>query len=160
MKIESGLKNSRGFTLLEVMVAIIILSIALISLSGLLTKSMRSTTFGKNTTIADNLAREKMEELKMQSILNFNTVVVLPCAPADPEIVDCVAGSNPLTGANPDRVEAYGTITSYPTFMREVFITDDIAPPNTTIKDVAVRVIWLDGAGSTHPTLLRTSLVN
>jgi len=160
MKRESGLKNSSGFTLLEVMVAIVILSIALISLSGLLTRSMRSTSFGRNTTIADNLAREKMEEIKMQSILNFNTVVTPPCGPLDPEIVDCVAGSNPLIAASPDRVEDYGTITGYPTFRREVFITDDVAPPNTTIKDVAVRVIWLDGAGSAHPTLLRTNLVN
>ena len=142
------------------MIAIVILSIALISLSGLLTRSMRSTTFGRNTTIADNLAREMVEEIKMQSILDFNTVVTLPCGPADPEIVDCVAGSNPLTGANPDRVEDYGTITGYPTFRREVFVTDDIAPPDTTIKDVAVRILWLDGAGSVHPTLLRTNLVN
>jgi prepilin-type N-terminal cleavage/methylation domain-containing protein len=161
MKIQSGLKNSGGFTLLEVMVAIVILSIALISLSGLLTRSMRSTTFGRNTTIADNLAREMLEEIKRQSISQFNVFPKpAPCTGADPQIIDCVAASNPLTGANPDRAENYGTIAGYPTFRREVFVTDDIVPPNTTIKDVAVRVIWRDGTGSAHPTLLRTSLVN
>lgn len=159
--IRNRLKNSNGFTLLEVMVAIIILGVALIGLSGLLTTTMRSTTFGKNSTIADNLAREMLEELKRQAVLQFNIFPKPnPCVSTDPEIIDCVAGSDPLAGVNPDHVEDYGAIANYASFRREVYITDDVAPPNTTLKDVAVRVLWQDATGASHPTILRTSLVN
>jgi type IV pilus modification protein PilV len=133
-------KNERGFTLIEVMVAIVILTIGLISLAGLLTTTMRSTTFGKNTTIANNLAQQELEDIRRQATTNFASVI------------DSVAGSDPVNGVNPDQTEV---ITNYIVdFTREVYISDIDA----NSKDVAVRVLWTDVIGATHPTILRTIL--
>ncbi|MBI5344933.1 MAG: hypothetical protein HZB83_06305 [Deltaproteobacteria bacterium] len=130
--------------MIEVLIAILLLSMALIALAGLMTSTIRSTNMGKNTTIAANLAQERMERLKMTSSVNFDNVV------------DAVAGSDPLTGANPDSSEDYGAIAGYAAFRREVYITDQgTAPINA--KDVAVRVLWRDVFG-THSALLRTTL--
>lgn len=136
-------KKDGGFTLLEVLIAIVVLSIGLISLAGLLTSTLKSTNLGKNTTVAANLAQQKMESIKMTAAVNFDG------------IADSVAGSNPVTAVNTDSAEDYGTIAGYPAFRREVYITNGAAPVNA--KDAAVRVVWRDSFG-THSTLLRTTL--
>jgi len=145
IEISGRERDEMGFTLIEVLIAMMVLTIALIALAGLLSTTIRSTNLGKNTTIAANLAQEMMENLKMIATSNFD----------DAGVADTVASSDPVAGTNPDQVEDYGAIAGYATFRREVYITDGAAPVNS--KDVAVRVIWSDGIG-THSTLLRTTL--
>ncbi len=142
MRIEN-IKNDEGFTLIEVLMAIVLVSVALLALSGLLSSSIINTNLGKNTTIAADLAQQKMEEIKMSAFVDFDAVT------------DSAASSDPITAVNPDIVEDYGSIAAYPTFRREVYITDGASPVNS--KDVAVRVVWSDSIG-THSTLLRTTL--
>ncbi|MFQ5737019.1 MAG: prepilin-type N-terminal cleavage/methylation domain-containing protein [Thermodesulfobacteriota bacterium] len=143
MKISKDVGREEGFTLVEVLIAIVLVSVALISLAGLLTSTMINTNLGKNTTVAANLAQQKIESLKMMGAVDFDTVT------------DSASGSDPITAVNPDMVEDYGAIAGYPNFRREVYITDGSAPVNS--KDVAVRVVWADSIG-THSNLLRTTL--
>lgn len=138
------LTKIEGFTMIEVLVAIVLLSMALIALAGLMSSTIRSTNMGKNTTVASNLSQERMERIKMTASVNFDNVV------------DAVAGSDPLTGTSPDSAEDYGAIAGYAAFRREVYITDQGAAP-INAKDVAVRVLWRDVFG-THSVLLRTTL--
>lgn len=58
------LKNEKGFTLMEVMIAVIILSVALLALAGLQIISIRGNSFGGTMTEAITLARDKIEDLK------------------------------------------------------------------------------------------------
>jgi type IV pilus assembly protein PilV len=58
------LKNQKGFTLLEVMISVIILSVALLALAGLQILSIRGNAFGGTMTEAITLARDKIEDLK------------------------------------------------------------------------------------------------
>jgi len=58
------LKNQKGFTLMEVMIAVIILSVALLALAGLQIVSIRGNSFGGTMTEAITLARDKIEDLK------------------------------------------------------------------------------------------------
>lgn len=60
----SGLRNGRGFTLIEILVAIAILSIALLGLVSLTVMVIKSDSFSKSMTTATTLANDKMEELK------------------------------------------------------------------------------------------------
>ena len=62
MKIR--MKNQKGFTLLEVMISIIILSVALLALAGLQIISIRGNSFGGTMTEAITLAKDKIEDLK------------------------------------------------------------------------------------------------
>ncbi len=55
-----------GFTLLEVMVAIAILSITLVVLLSIVTNNIRATNHAKMTTAATLLARTKMVDIEDQ----------------------------------------------------------------------------------------------
>lgn len=59
------LQNSpRGFTLLEVLIAIVVLSIALLGMASLTGSIISYNQFADNVTTATTLAQDKMEELK------------------------------------------------------------------------------------------------
>jgi len=62
MKIRT--RNQKGFTLLEVMISMIILSVALLALAGLQIISIRGNAFGGTMTEAITLAKDKIEDLK------------------------------------------------------------------------------------------------
>lgn len=57
--------NSRGFTLLEVMVAVTIMAAVLVSLLGLKNRSMQDVMLAEHITTATMLAKRKMVETTM-----------------------------------------------------------------------------------------------
>jgi type II secretion system protein I len=59
--------RSRGFSLVEVLVALCILSIALLALAGLMVTTTRNNSFGSNMTEAATFAQDRIEELKVSS---------------------------------------------------------------------------------------------
>ncbi|OPY89059.1 MAG: hypothetical protein A4E72_01218 [Syntrophus sp. PtaU1.Bin208] len=58
------INSSAGFTMLEVLVAILILVVALTEMVGLTATVVRANTSSKASTTATTLAGEKLEELK------------------------------------------------------------------------------------------------
>jgi prepilin-type N-terminal cleavage/methylation domain-containing protein len=58
------LLRDKGFTLMEVMIAIVVLSVALLALAGLQIISIRGNSFGNHMTEAITLAKDLMEEMK------------------------------------------------------------------------------------------------
>jgi type IV pilus assembly protein PilV len=59
--------RSRGFSLVEVLVALCILSIALLALAGLMVTTTRNNSFGSNMTEAATFAQDMLEQLKVSS---------------------------------------------------------------------------------------------
>lgn len=57
-------KNQAGFGLLEVMIAVAVLSIALLSLAGLHSMIIKSSGMAKNRAIAMSIAQEKLDDLR------------------------------------------------------------------------------------------------
>jgi type IV pilus assembly protein PilV len=57
------LKGTRGFTLVEVLIAMVVLAIALMGLATLQVRCIRSNDLANRTTQATNLAQVQMEEL-------------------------------------------------------------------------------------------------
>jgi len=55
---------ARGFTLIEVLVALVLLVIGIFALSKMQVLGVRGTGFNKETTVATTLAQKKLEELK------------------------------------------------------------------------------------------------
>jgi prepilin-type N-terminal cleavage/methylation domain-containing protein len=58
------LTNDRGFTLLEVMIALIVAAIGFLGIAGMITTSIRGNDFSARLTEATNLAQDKIEEMK------------------------------------------------------------------------------------------------
>jgi type IV pilus assembly protein PilV len=58
------LKESRGFTLLEVMIALVIFAIGLLGLAGLQVMAIKGNSFGQQMTVASTLAQNQLEALR------------------------------------------------------------------------------------------------
>jgi len=71
--LRPGKKGAGGFTLIEVLVAMSIFAIAVLGLAVGATTVMRANQTGLYTTIATNLAQDRLEELKSRTPANINT---------------------------------------------------------------------------------------
>jgi type II secretion system protein I len=58
------LVKNKGFTLIEVLVAMVILSFSLLALAGLMITTTKNNSFGSNMTEAATFAQDKLEELR------------------------------------------------------------------------------------------------
>ena len=67
---ERGERGERGFTLVEVLIAMVILTVALVSMAELMAITLRMQMMGRNETAAIRLAQSKVDEIVA---LNFNT---------------------------------------------------------------------------------------
>jgi prepilin-type N-terminal cleavage/methylation domain-containing protein len=56
--------SSKGFSLTEVLIALVVLSVGLLSIGQLMLTSMRTTAYGNHFTQATALAQAKMEEFR------------------------------------------------------------------------------------------------
>ncbi len=57
-------QNQRGFTLIEIMVAVALLSVGLLGMAGLTVGIMRGNSLSSQVTTATALAQAKMEDIK------------------------------------------------------------------------------------------------
>jgi prepilin-type N-terminal cleavage/methylation domain-containing protein len=124
-----GTKRSGGFTLTEVLIAVVILSVGLLGLSAMTIAMTKSLAFGNKLTTATALAQKKLEEIK-------NT-----------RYADVTSVNYPL--------EDYNTIAGYSHYSRSVTITTDSPVANT--KTVVVTTAWKrDTAGTPYSVTLKT----
>ena len=59
-----SLTKTNGFTLIEVLIALIILSFSLLALAGLMVTTTKNNSFGSHITEAATFAQDKLEELR------------------------------------------------------------------------------------------------
>lgn len=65
-------KKSTGFTLLEVLISLAILSLSLLALAGLMVITTKNNSFGNHLTEAVTFAQDKLEELRA---INWSNIV-------------------------------------------------------------------------------------
>lgn len=63
--------NNKGFSLLEVLIGLLILSIGVLAISGMQVFAIKSNFFSESLTQAVNLAQSKMEDLKKETYANL-----------------------------------------------------------------------------------------
>jgi type IV pilus assembly protein PilV len=119
-------RNSEGFTLLEILVATVVLSVGFVGIVGVTTSVMSGVTLSGRMTTATTLAQEKMEEMRR---LGY-------------------AGMSDTDGTD---TEDYYTIRHYPLFKRIVFTSVSHAADG--LKMVTVTVWW---DGDRHRVVLKT----
>jgi type IV pilus assembly protein PilV len=118
------LKNERGVTLLEIMVALVIFGIGLVVAVRTIPESTAKTSRSRNLTIAVNLAQEGIEELMGRP---FNDADLTAGTHADPD--------NPLRGH----------------FDRNWTVSD--ATPVTGMKSISVSVTFPTASADSVATL-------
>ena len=118
----------QGFTLLEVLVTIVILSIGLLGIAGLTTGVIRGNHYSKNITSATAAAQTQLEAVKSRGY------------------AEAVAANFPA-----DIVNMGGM-----SFNRTTTITDD--SPATNMKTASVTVNWTDSNNTARSVMLQTIL--
>lgn len=61
-------KRSKGFSMIEVLIALVILSVSLLGLAGLMVTTTRGNSFGNHMTEAVTFAQDKLEELRVKPL--------------------------------------------------------------------------------------------
>ncbi|MFQ5780593.1 MAG: prepilin-type N-terminal cleavage/methylation domain-containing protein, partial [Nitrospiria bacterium] len=91
-----------GFTLLEMMIALVVFSVGILGVLGMVSKSIEGNSFASEISVATNLAKDKVEEMKnmvfddlFQSSADPTTST--NAAPVDMTDIDPVA-VDPVTG--------------------------------------------------------------
>jgi len=56
--------TSKGFTLIEILISLVILSISLLALAGLMVTTTRNTSFGGHLTEAATFAQDQLEQFR------------------------------------------------------------------------------------------------
>lgn len=118
----------QGFTLLEVLVTIVILSIGLLGIAGLTTGVIRGNHYSKNITSATAAAQTQLEAVKSRGY------------------AEAVAANFPA-----DIVNMGGM-----SFNRTTTITAD--SPATNMKTASVTVNWTDSNNTARSVMLETIL--
>ena len=145
--------NNQGFTLLEVLVAIVIVSIGLLAVAGMQTTAITANASAKDATIAIQMAEEMVDRIRVNAgdtpgIYN-NIDTNNNCAGlTDPALGDCTQWRARLIDASLGLSGARGTIT----------VTDD--SPISKAATITVTITWgsITTRSITFTTIMETWL--
>ena len=121
-------RNNNGFTLMEVLVAMVILSVGLLGMAALITGIINSNKLSNRISTATVLAQDKMEDIKR-------------------------IGYSGMPASDTTTTENYNSITNYLLYKRDIFT--EVANPAAGMKKITVTVYW-DSDG--HWVVLKTIL--
>lgn len=119
------LRRQAGVSLVELMVALLLLGVALMGLAAAFAPGRMAIQGGDQSTTATFLARQVLEDMRNRAYdLDSDELV---------------------NGSTFPAASGYGNITGYPNFRRTITITAD--SPETATKTVDVAVIYKNSSG-------------
>jgi type IV pilus assembly protein PilV len=124
------LNKMRGFTLIEVLVTALLLTVGLLGTLGLTTGVIRGNFFSKNITSATAIAESQLEAVQNRGYVNATTTIF----PASPVTV------------------SMGNVN----FTRTTTITND--SPTANMKTISVTVTWAESNNAARSVSLQTIL--
>jgi type IV pilus assembly protein PilV len=107
-----ALRDADGFTLIEILISTVIITVASLGVSNLTVGIMRGNSFSQRLTTATTLAQDRLEQIKRIGYQNAGTVV---------------------------GTENYGDIANYSGYKRVTTVVDT---PPLNMKIVTVEVSW------------------
>jgi prepilin-type N-terminal cleavage/methylation domain-containing protein len=115
------MSNQRGMTLVELLVAVFIITVGLVAIGAGFQIATSGVAAGQQQTTATYLAEQHLESMKSFAVSSNGS-----------------QGFANVTSTNFAATEGYGTITNYATYRRTTTITD----PTATTKRITVSVFW------------------
>jgi len=113
-------RSTKGFTLIEILIAVTLLAIGLLGMAGLTVGVMKGNSVSSQLTAATALAQDKMEDIKRMKYGDVTPANLLP--------------------------EDYNSISGYANYKRDTDI--DVDTPSVGMKTVTVTVSWDSDASS------------
>lgn len=154
------LKNNKGFTLLELLIALAVLAIGLLGIAGMMISAIQGNAFGGKMSMAENLASQRLEFFKNLGYGSITREIGLAgCAFGTSGASTCGAGT---------ATENYGEVdcgnATYSRFIRETTMQFlNYADPNNPTpaencaledsgnpKLITVTVQWVDSTNTTR----------
>ena len=150
--------SQKGFTLLEVLIALVILSVGLLGLASLTASVIRTNSFSDDFTTATALAQDKLENLVNLSFtdasLNDDISTNNNWGGSDPSMLSTSAGN--FDTGNQENVDEDTTVNASGKYTR----TWNIWDVSTTRKDIAVIVSWKSDLGLERSVNITTVKIN
>ena len=106
-------RDPDGFTLIEILIATVIITIISLCMANLTAGIIHGNSFGKQLTTATTLAQDRIEQIKRLGYTNAGTI----------------------TGT-----ETYGSMVNYSGYKRVTVVSDNTPSPN--MKAINVIVHW------------------
>lgn len=107
------LQETSGFTLIEILIATVIITIVSLGATSLTVGIMRGNSFSKRLTTATTLVQDQLEDVKRLGYTNVGTAV---------------------------GIQNYGSIADFTGYKRVVTVTNDT--PAAKMKTVNVTLFW------------------
>lgn len=151
-------KKTNGFSLIEVLLAVAIMSFGLLALASLQNSLMRSSANSKAQSVALSLAKDKLEDLRAYQ--DTAAYRALTDGTDTPDSDSATAGTQAFGGITYGRtwtINRYGYNAGTTLFVGP--LTDTGALPttyasNNEFKTISVNVSWVDATGATIPVVV------
>jgi type IV pilus assembly protein PilV len=105
-------KSTKGFTLIEVMIAVVILAVGLLALMTMQIVSIKANAFSSEMTYSTMLAQQQLETLKNLLFTDAALTETTPSTPHTlPPIIDAKGGSYALSWQVANTTASMKTIT-------------------------------------------------
>ena len=117
----SRTKRPKGFSLIEVLISLVILSISLLGLAGLMVTTTKNNSFGNHMTEAATFGQDRLEALRVTPRENI------------------VSGNDDVQGSTGVSYHRNWTISTLP---------NPSPPPTDLQKTIIITVSWNDGKNS------------
>lgn len=151
--------DSKGFTLVEIMIAMFILTIGIMGVTGMFLTTIKGNAFARNTSIANRLAQNIMEQMKTQAVESaLNDLCTDPpgTPPPDPPWLTCdKTVANTVTGKYQDSSIDMALGGDMNTTIYNVSVIQTPDSPISGVDTVSLTITWQDGYGS-HTTRVVT----
>lgn len=134
-----AVKKDDGFTLLEVLIAVFILSIGILATTSMFVSAIKANQRARNETVANRLVQNLMEQAKTQT---FSSAIADMCTGTG--ITGCVTSGNTRTGTFQETGNSINTV------QYTVSLSSD-ADPAVALEIITATVTWQDAYGA-HST--------
>jgi prepilin-type N-terminal cleavage/methylation domain-containing protein len=144
------LRGKEGFSLIEVLVALVILAVGLLGLALFQTTAIKGNAIASKWTVATGLAQDRLEKFRHVPWASIQPNV--PSSGFTPGIQPATVAYDSLPGGTTgDNIVVRGT-----TYYRVWSVGDD----TTTLKTITVWCCWRDDSSIWHNVMLMTKRAN